>query len=213
MTPEAAKYAGPKLRAVCEKLNIPPVLNFGPCLAIGRLEIVATEIAAELGVDLPQLPLVLSAAQWLEEQALADGCFGLALGLPLHLGLPPFVTGSKTAVKVLTEDMKELTGGQVIINGDAKESADILEQIILEKTPGLTYIGGAAMRRIMIDASKCDGCKNCTIACMQAHRETPGTVYDLDLTDIRNESRNHIEKLPDGTIALIFADTAISRNA
>ena len=82
MTPEAAKYAGPKLRAVCEKLNIPPVLNFGPCLAIGRLEIVATEIAAELGVDLPQLPLVLSAAQWLEEQALADGCFGLALGLP-----------------------------------------------------------------------------------------------------------------------------------
>ena len=137
MTPEAAKYAGPKLRAVCEKLNIPPVLNFGPCLAIGRLEIVATEIAAELGVDLPQLPLVLSAAQWLEEQALADGCFGLALGLPLHLGLPPFVTGSKTAVKVLTEDMKELTGGQVIINGDAKESADILEQIILEKRQGL----------------------------------------------------------------------------
>ena len=55
------------------------------------------------------------------------------------------------------------------------------------------------MRRIMIDASKCDGCKNCTIACRQAHRETPGTVYDLDLTDIRNESRNHIEKLPDGT--------------
>ncbi len=79
MTPEAAKFAGPKLRAVCEKLGIPPVLNFGPCLAIGRLEIVATEIAAELGVDLPQLPLVLSAAQWLEEQALADGCFGLAL--------------------------------------------------------------------------------------------------------------------------------------
>ena len=38
MTPEAAKLAGPKLRAVCEKLNIPPVLNFGPCLAIGRLE-------------------------------------------------------------------------------------------------------------------------------------------------------------------------------
>ena len=81
MTPEAAKLAGPKLRAVCEKLNIPPVLNFGPCLAIGRLEIVATELAEAIGVDIPQLPLVLSAAQWLEEQALADGCFGLALGL------------------------------------------------------------------------------------------------------------------------------------
>lgn len=137
MTPEAAKYAGPKLRAVCESLGIPPVLNFGPCLAIGRLEIVATELAEELGVDLPQLPLVLSAAQWLEEQALADGCYGLSLGLPLHLGLPPFMTGSKVAVKVLTEDMKELTGGQVIINPDAKESAEILEEIILEKRRGL----------------------------------------------------------------------------
>lgn len=137
MTPEAAQYAGPKLRAVCESLGIPPVLNFGPCLAIGRLEIVATELAEELGIDLPQLPLVLSAAQWLEEQALADGCYGLALGLPLHLGLPPFVTGSEVAVKVLTEDMKNLTGGQVIINGDAKESADILEQIVLEKRQAL----------------------------------------------------------------------------
>ena len=137
MTPEAAKYAGPKLRAVCEKLNIPPVLNFGPCLAIGRLEIVATELAEAIGVDIPKLPLVLSAAQWLEEQALADGCFGLALGLPLHLGLPPFVTGSKVVTKVLTEDMKSLTGGQVIINGDAKESADILDKIIEEKRAGL----------------------------------------------------------------------------
>ena len=137
MTPEAAKYAGPKLRAVCEKLNIPPVLNFGPCLAIGRLEIVATELAEAIGVDIPQLPLVLSAAQWLEEQALADGCFGLALGLPLHLGLPPFVTGSEIAVKLLAEDMKNLTGGQVIINPDAKESADILDKIIEERRAGL----------------------------------------------------------------------------
>lgn len=137
MTPEAAKLAGPKLRAVCEKLNIPPVLNFGPCLAIGRLEIVATELAEAIGVDIPQLPLVLSAAQWLEEQALADGCFGLTLGLPLHLGLPPFVTGSKIVTKVLTEDMKELTGGQVIINADAKESADILEKIIEERRSAL----------------------------------------------------------------------------
>lgn len=48
------------------------------------------------------------------------------------------------------------------------------------------------MKRIFIDSDKCDGCKNCSVACMQAHRETPGTVYDLDLTDIANESRNFI---------------------
>ena len=133
MTPEAADLAGPGLKAVCKKLGIPPVLNFGPCLAIGRLEIVATEIAEALGVDLPQLPLVLSAAQWLEEQAIADGAFGLALGLPLHLGVPPFILGSELIVKVLCEDMRSLTGGHVIVNGDAVESAKILEDIIIQK--------------------------------------------------------------------------------
>ncbi len=137
MTPEAADLAGPSLRAVCKELGIPPVLNFGPCLAIGRLEIVATEIAEELGVDLPQLPLVLSAAQWLEEQALADGAFALALGLPLHLGVPPFITGSKLVTKVLTEDMVGLTGGKVIIDPDGKSAANQLEAIIEEKRRAL----------------------------------------------------------------------------
>jgi carbon-monoxide dehydrogenase catalytic subunit len=137
MTPEAAELAGPNLKAVCKELGIPPVLNFGPCLAIGRLEIVATEIAEELGVDLPQLPLVLSAAQWLEEQALADGAFGLALGLPLHLGVPPFITGSKVVTKILTEDMVGLTGGRVIVDGDARSAADTLEGIIEEKRKAL----------------------------------------------------------------------------
>jgi len=133
MMPEAAELAGPGLKAVCKQLGIPPVLNFGPCLAIGRLEIVATELAEALGIDMPQLPLVLSAAQWLEEQALADGAFGLALGLPLHLGTPPFVVGSDLIVKVLCEDMKALTGGHLFINGDAVESAQMIEDIILQK--------------------------------------------------------------------------------
>lgn len=137
MSPSAASLAGPKLRAICEKLGIPPVLNFGPCLAIGRLELVATELAEAIGVDLPQLPLVLSAPQWLEEQALADGAFGLALGLPLHLGLPPFVTGSPVAVKVFTEDMLSLTGGQLIIEANASKAATILDGIIEEKRKGL----------------------------------------------------------------------------
>ena len=137
MTPEAAELAGPNLKAVCKELGIPPVLNFGPCLAIGRLEIVATEIAGELGVDLPQLPLVLSAAQWLEEQALADGAFALALGLPLHLGVPPFITGSKLVTKILTEDMVGLTGGKVIVDPDGKSAANQLEAIIEEKRKAL----------------------------------------------------------------------------
>ena len=49
------------------------------------------------------------------------------------------------------------------------------------------------MKRIFIDPAKCDGCKNCTIACMASHADmTPRrgsldelrqAVYALDLTD------------------------------
>ncbi len=131
--PEAADMAGSSLREVCRDLNIPPVLNFGSCLAIGRLELVAVELAEALKVDIPQLPLVLSAAQWLEEQALADGAYGLALGLTVHLGTPPFITGSSVVTKTLTEDMEGLTGGRVIVNPDGVEAAKELEAIILKK--------------------------------------------------------------------------------
>lgn len=133
MSPSAAELAGDSLKAVCQSLGIPPVLNFGPCLAIARLEMVAVELAKALDVDLPQLPLVASAPQWLEEQALADGCFALSLGLTLHLGKAPNVLGSPVVVKVLTEDLVNLTGGQVIIEDNAKLAADKLEAIIMKK--------------------------------------------------------------------------------
>jgi len=47
------------------------------------------------------------------------------------------------------------------------------------------------MKRILIDADKCNGCKNCSVACMQAHR-SEGSVYDLDLSNPQFESRNTI---------------------
>ena len=60
------------------------------------------------------------------------------------------------------------------------------------------------MKRIFIDRDKCDGCKNCTLACMQAHRAVPGTLYDLDLTDIRNEARHLIVSDNKGGYVPIF---------
>ena len=137
MSPEAADLAGESLKEVCKSLGIPPVLNFGPCLAIGRMELTAGEIAAELGIDIHQLPIVISAPQWLEEQALADGAFALALGFTLHLGLPPFVTGSPIIHDVLANKMKDITGGQLIVNTDIAASAEKLESVIIEKRTGL----------------------------------------------------------------------------
>ncbi len=137
MSPNAAALAGPKLRAVCEQLGIPPVLNFGACLGIGRLEMISAEIASALGADIPQLPLVVSAPQWLEEQALADGAFALALGLTLHLGSAPFVTGSNLVCDVLLNQMPAITGGRLMIEGDPVCSAELLESVILEKRAAL----------------------------------------------------------------------------
>jgi carbon-monoxide dehydrogenase iron sulfur subunit len=48
------------------------------------------------------------------------------------------------------------------------------------------------MKRIMIEIDKCNGCKNCNVACMQAHREDDGNIYTLNFSDPRSESRNFI---------------------
>lgn len=136
-SPGAKDLAGPGLRAVCEKLGIPPVLNFGPCLAIGRIEIVVNELAKAMGLDIPQLPVVISAPQWLEEQALADGCFGLALGLTLHLAQPPQILGSPLVTQVLTRDLVNLTGGRVLVEADPVKAAELLDAVIQQKLAAL----------------------------------------------------------------------------
>ena len=71
------------------------------------------------------------------EQALADGCFGLAIGLTLHLSQPPPILGSAIVTKVLTEDLVNLTGGKVIVEMNPAVAADKLQQVINEKLAAL----------------------------------------------------------------------------
>ena len=68
------------------------------------------------------------------------------------------------------------------------------------------------MKRIIVDYEKCDGCKNCSVACMQAHRKDEGDVYTLNLLDPENESRNFIYKDKKEIIVLYFADIVMSQN-
>lgn len=48
------------------------------------------------------------------------------------------------------------------------------------------------MHRILINKELCTGCKSCVLACM-LRNDLQKDMYSLDLEDLDNESRNHIE--------------------
>ncbi len=133
MSEEGFEHAGDGIREVCGELGLPPVWDFGMCMSIARIELSAEYIAERLGVDLPDLPVVVSAPQWLEEQALGDGAFALSCGFLLHVYPDPFVKGSKLVTRILTEELPSLTGGRLFVERDAVKIADVMERHIEEK--------------------------------------------------------------------------------
>jgi len=137
MKPEAADQAGEGLKAVCRSLHIPPCLNYGSCVDIGRIGVAVTEIASALGVDPSALPVAASAPEYLEQKAVADGAFAVAFGLLLHLAPVPPVTGAPLVAKVLTNDVEALTGGKVLVELDPVKAADAIEAHINTKRKAL----------------------------------------------------------------------------
>ncbi|HEX3048013.1 MAG TPA: anaerobic carbon-monoxide dehydrogenase catalytic subunit [Bacillota bacterium] len=132
-TLDAAKLAGDKLRSICSALGIPPVLNFGSCIDIGRIGIAVTAIANALGVDTSDLPVAASAPEYLEQKAVADGIFAVTFGLLTHLGPVPPVAGAPLVTKILTQDVESLTGGKVSVEQDMVKAAAAIEAHINSK--------------------------------------------------------------------------------
>lgn len=134
---EAIKLAGSGLQEVCNLLKIPPVLSFGTCTDTGRISMLVTALADYLDVDVPDLPIAVTAPEWMEQKATIDGVFALAYGAYTHLSPTPFVTGAPNLVKLLTEDVEGLTGGKIALGDDPKEVADGIEAHINKKRKGL----------------------------------------------------------------------------
>ncbi|SMC22998.1 carbon-monoxide dehydrogenase catalytic subunit [Desulfacinum hydrothermale DSM 13146] len=125
--PEAKDLAGPGLKAVCEALGVPPVLSYGTCTDTGRCaDLVAAVSTALGGVAIPDLPVVVAAPEYMEQKATIDAIFALAFGLYTYVNPIPNVTGAPNLVKLLTEELSDVTGGLLNVNPHPEEAADAL---------------------------------------------------------------------------------------
>ncbi len=126
-SPEAKELAGPGLKGLCEQLGVPPVLSFGTCTDTGRLADLLGAISTALGdVPLPDLPVVATAPEYMEQKATIDAVYALALGLYTHVNPVPTVTGAPRLVKLLTQDCKDVTGGVMNVETDAVKAVDAM---------------------------------------------------------------------------------------
>ena len=130
-SPEAKEFAGSGLKALCEKLGVPPVLSYGTCTDTGRIADLIGIISEALGgVPIPDLPIVAVAPEYMEQKATIDAIFALAFGLYTYVNPIPTVTGGPDLVKLLTVDCKDVTGGILHVETDTKQAVEaMLEHI------------------------------------------------------------------------------------
>jgi carbon-monoxide dehydrogenase catalytic subunit len=130
-TIDAQKLAGPGLRKLCQTLNIPPVLSYGTCTDTGRLADLVAAVAHALGdVPIPDLPVAAVAPEYMEQKATIDAIFALAFGLYTYVNPVPTVTGGPNLVKLLTQDLPQVTGGVLHLEQDPVAAVDGIAQHI-----------------------------------------------------------------------------------
>jgi carbon-monoxide dehydrogenase catalytic subunit len=109
---------------------LPPCWHMGSCVDNSRIEDVVNAVAAYLGVKIPQLPVAASAPEVITEKAVAIGTWAVDLGLFVHVGAQPYVSGSSALVQLLTADVEGLVGGKFYVETDPeKAAATILDTI------------------------------------------------------------------------------------
>jgi carbon-monoxide dehydrogenase catalytic subunit len=124
---EAKELAGSGLKAICEKLNIPPVLSYGTCTDTGRVADLLAAVSNALGgVPIPDLPVAAVAPEYMEQKATIDAVFALAFGLFTYVNPVPTVTGGPNLVKLLTEDCRQVTGGIMNVEKDPVKAAEAI---------------------------------------------------------------------------------------
>ncbi|MEG0075116.1 MAG: anaerobic carbon-monoxide dehydrogenase catalytic subunit [Eubacterium sp.] len=135
---EAKELCGRGLKEACERANIPPVLHMGSCVDISRILHLVSLVANERGVDMAELPVVGVAPEWMSEKAVAIASYVVGSGLNTYLGIIPYVDGSPNFVKLMTEDLVEMTGATYVFEKDPTVMA---EKIMVDIDDKRTKLG------------------------------------------------------------------------
>jgi len=124
LSPEAAQYAGPGLREICETTGMPPVLHVGSCVDNTRILTVLSQMATEggLGEDIADIPGVGFAPEWMSEKAISIGCYFVASGVYTIMGSDSPVANSPIVDRFITEGWEERVGAKFEFVADPEEA-------------------------------------------------------------------------------------------
>ena len=142
LSPEAAKYAGPGLREICETGGIPPVLHVGSCVDNARILTTLSQMATEggLGEDIADLPGVGFAPEWMSEKAISIGSYFAGSGVYTIMGSESPVANSPTVDRFLSEGWEERIGGKLEFIADPEEAVEKALEHIDKKRKALGLV-------------------------------------------------------------------------
>lgn len=137
MDKAAKDICGAGLKRVCELADIPPVLHMGSCVDISRMMNLVAELAKDSGLEIPQLPVVGCAPEWMSEKAVSIGNYVIGTGIDTFLGVDPYVSGSDQMAQLLTDGVREWTGAAYTVETDIEKLVDLMIERIEEKRAAL----------------------------------------------------------------------------
>ncbi|SFB34042.1 Ni-dependent carbon monoxide dehydrogenase precursor [Acetitomaculum ruminis DSM 5522] len=133
----AKELCGDGLKRVCELVDIPPALHMGSCVDISRMMLLVCDLANELGIDTPQLPVVGCAPEYMSEKAVSIGNYVVSTGIDTFLGVQPYVAGSSECTELLTNGIGDWVGATYYVESDIEKLGDMMIERIEEKRKAL----------------------------------------------------------------------------
>ena len=137
LSKEAKELCGEGLKRVCELVDIPPILHMGSCVDISRMMILAADIAKDWGVDIPQVPVVGCAPEYMSEKAVSIGNYVVATGIETFLGVDPYTKGGSEVVNLLQGEVADWVGAKFVVELDIEKLGDRMIETIEAKRAAL----------------------------------------------------------------------------